>query len=51
MIKVNKNALLQYEHLKQKYLFSATKRNAISDDTVTILVHNVKLFSRHVDDI
>ena len=35
-IKVNKDALLEYEHLKQNNLFSPIKRNAISGDAVTI---------------
>ena len=38
-VKVNKDALLEYERLKQNDLFSSIKRNAISCDTVT--VHNV----------
>ena len=50
VIEVNKDALLKYERLKQNFLFSTIKRNAISDDTITVLVHNVKLFPRHVDD-
>ena len=50
-IKVNKDALLEYERLKQNDLFSTVKRNAISWDTVTVLVHNVRSLPRHVDDI
>ena len=50
-IKLNKDALLEYEHLKRNYLFSAIKRNAISNDTVTVLVYNVRSLPRHVDDI
>ena len=50
-IKVNKDVLLEYERLKQNDLFSSVKRNAISCDTVTVLVHNVRSFPRHVDDI
>ena len=38
-VQVNKDALLEYERLKQNDLFSSIKRNAISCDTVT--VHNV----------
>ena len=48
-IKVNKDALLEYERLKQNDLFSTVKRNAVSGDTVTVLVHNVKSVPRHVD--
>ena len=52
MIKVNKDALLEYERcLKQNGLFSTVKRNAISGDTITVLVHNMKSFPSHVDDI
>ena len=50
-IKVNKDALLEYECLKQNDLFSTIKRNAISGNTVTVLVHNVRSLSRHVDNI
>ena len=50
-IKVNKNALLEYERLKQNDLFSTIKRNAISGDIVTVLVHNVISLPRHVGDI
>ena len=49
--KVNKDALLEYECLKQNDLFSTTKRNVISGDTVTVLVHNMKSLPRHVGDI
>ena len=34
VIKVNKDAFLEYEHLKQNDLFSTVKSNAISCDTV-----------------
>ena len=50
-IKVNKNALLEYERLKENDLFSMLKRRIISDDTITILVHNVTSLSKHVNDI
>ena len=50
-IKLNKDALLEYEHLKRNYLFSTIKRNAISNDTLTVLVYNVRSLPRHVDDI
>ena len=50
-IKVNKDALLEYECLKQNDLFSPTKRNVISGDTVTVLVHNMRSIPRHVGDI
>ena len=50
-IKVNKNALLEYERLKEIDLFSMLKRSIISEDTITILVHNVRSFSKYVNDI
>ena len=50
-VKVNKDALLEYERLKQNDLFSTIKRNAISDDTVKILFHNVRSLPRHLSDI
>ena len=50
-IKVNKDALLEHESLKQNDLFFTVKRNAISGDTVTVFVHNVRSLPIHVDDI
>ena len=50
-IKVNKDALLEYERLKENDLFSTLKRSIISDDTITILVHNVRFLSKHVNEI
>ena len=51
MIKVNKDALIEYERLKQKDFFY-TLKNTISDVPLTILFHNVRPLSRHhVDDI
>ena len=43
--------MLEYERLKQNDLFSTIKRNAISGNTVTFLVHNVRSFWRNIDDI
>ena len=42
---------MEYERLKQNDLFSTIKRNAISGDIVTVLVHNVISLPRHVGDI
>ena len=50
-IKVNEDTLLEYEHLKQINLFSTITRNTILDYTITVLVHNVRSLSKHVDDI
>ena len=41
---------MEYERLKQNDLFSTIKRNAISDDTFTILVDNVRSLPKHADD-
>ena len=41
-IKVNKDVLLEYERLR---------RSTISGDTITILVHNMRSLSKHVNDI
>ena len=43
--------MLEYERLKENDLFSTLKRSIISDDTITILVHNVRSLSKHVNDI
>ena len=51
VIKVNKDALLEYERLKQNDLYPKIKRKNTSENTVTVLLHNVRSFSRHVDDI
>ena len=48
-IKENKDALLEYERLKQNDLFSTVKK--CLGDKVTILVHNVRSLPRDVDDI
>ena len=50
-IKASKDALIEYEGLKQNDLFSTIKRNTISNGTITILGHNVRSLSKHVDDI
>ena len=50
-IKLNRYALLEYERLKQNDLFFTIKINFLSDDTITIRVHNVRSYSKHVDDI
>ena len=50
-IKVNKKTLSKYERLKQNDVFFTIKTNNISDDTITDFVHNVRLLSKHVNDI
>ena len=50
-IKVNKEALIEFERLKQNYLFSIIIIiSTVSDDTLMILAHNVRSLSRHVHD-
>ena len=34
--------------MKENDLFSSVKRSTISDDTVAVLVHNVRLLSKYV---
>ena len=43
--------MLEYERLEQNDLFSTIKRNAVSFDIVTVLVHNVRSLTRHGGDI
>ena len=43
--------MLEYKRLKQNDLFSTIKRSIISANTFTVLVHNVRLLSKHVVDI
>ena len=43
--------MFEYERLKQNNLFSTIKRNAISENTITVLVHNVRSLSKRKDDI
>ena len=50
-IKVDEDALLEYERLKQNDLCYSIKLNTFSDDTVTIFVHNVISLWRYIDDI
>ena len=44
-IKVNKDALLKYKCLKQNNSFFMITRNTISDDRITVFVHNVRPLS------
>ena len=48
-IKATKDALIEHERLKQNDLFSTIKRNTISNNTIAILVHNVRSLLKHVD--
>ena len=49
--KVNKEALLEHKHLKPNDLFTTTKRNTIQYDILIVLDHNVRSFSKQVNDI
>ena len=50
-IKINKDALLEYECLRQNDLSFTVERNAILGNTVTVFVRNVRSLPRNVDDI
>ena len=50
-VKVNKDLLLECEHLKQNDLFSTVKINTLCNNIFTVLIHNVRLLSKRVDDI
>ena len=39
------------ERLKQNNLFSTIKRNNISDNTITVFVHDARSLSKHINDI
>ena len=43
--------MFEYERLKQNYLFPTIKGNNISNNTITIFVHNARSLSKHMDDI
>ena len=50
-IEVNKDALFEYEGLKQNDLFPTTKRNKTSDSVIKVFVYNAQSLSKHTDDI
>ena len=50
-VKVNKDALLEYERLKQNDLFATIKKITISEDALTILVNNIRSLSKHVNNV
>ena len=43
--------MLQYKRMKVNDLFSTIKRNTISDDAIIVFADNVRLLSKHIDDI
>ena len=43
--------MLEYECLKQNDIFSTINGNAISADTVAVVVHNVRSLPRQVNDV
>ena len=44
-------ALNEYEWLKDHCLFSAIDKNAVSDDTLTIFILNVRSLAKHLNNI
>ena len=50
-IRIKKDALFEYERLKQNALFSTIKRNNISYNTIAVFLHNVRSLSKHIDDV
>ena len=50
-IKVNKDALLEYERLKQNDLFSTIKKRCYVKQSIIVFFHNVRWLSKHADNI
>ena len=50
-IKVNVSALQEYERLRQNSIFENIEKICVTDDTITILLLNVRSHSKHVCDI
>ena len=50
-IKVSQEALAEYERLKNHSLFSEIKKNTVSNDTLTLLILNVRSLTKHVSDL
>ena len=50
-IKVNIDALNEYDRLKDYCFFSTINRDAVSDDTLAIFIMNVQSLAKHVNDI
>ena len=44
---MNEDALNEYERLKNHCLFSTIERNAVSEDTLTIFVLNIRSLVKH----
>ena len=50
-IKINVSALQEYERLCQNSIFENIEKIIVTDDSVTILLLNVRSLSRHAYDI
>ena len=50
-IKVNVSALQEYEGLRQNSIFENIEKICVTDDTITILLLNVRSLSKHAGDI
>ena len=50
-IKVNVDAVYEYGRLKDYCLFSTIDRNAVSDDTLTIFILNLRSGAKYLNDI
>ena len=46
-IKVNVSALQEYERLRQNSIFENIKKICVTDNTITILLLNVRSLSKH----
>ena len=44
---MNEDALNEYERLKNHCLFSTIERNAVSEDTLTIFILNIRSLVKH----
>ena len=50
-IKANVSALQEYERLRQNSIFENIEKICVTDDTITILLLNVRSLSKHARDI
>ena len=47
----NKSESLECKCLKQNDLLAAIRRNTLSNDAITVFLHNVRSLSKQIDDI
>ena len=50
-IKVSQEALVEYERLKNHSLFAEIEKNTVSNETLTLLILNVRSLKKHVNDL